>query len=498
MSQSDFGTIDPNTKNGTELASDLNSFRDALHTSHLGSSRPSYVQAGMVWIDDTGAPLWTMKAFDGTDDLTLFTLNIDTNTIGAAFSTIALVDAGTVNSFSATRSGTPPTVNIALIEDQAAANNFSNFEIKAHRPGIIFRDTTSSADDFRIGIDGNALKISIDTDDDDARDSGGHFTDVPGILSLTATAITTIGTFQTTGEAIGVLLNGAGSTAQVQVANTDNSNAASHAKLEASSGGSSGGDPYMHWIVQTAQAYTMGIDNSDSDKFVGSIGSVHGTTNWLEVTSAGAVLLADALSVSAAGKVGIGIAVAAELLHVFGTGGVVAEVESSGSSNVRYRLTNADGGWDLIVSATSGDFKLSQVGGAAEMTASATAITIPTNDFVVTAGDLQVTAGDVTLLEGVLLVTSTASTNVATFSRNVSGVGGTAVVSIVQDHTGGIIPPLALQQDDIDQHFINFATTIGIGNAIEAVGAKTLTPTHFIKVTIPGPATRYIPVGTIA
>jgi len=33
---------------------------------------------------------------------------------------------------------------------------------------------------------------------------------------------------------------------------------------------------------------------------------------------------------------------------------------------------------------------------------------------------------------------------------------------------------------------------------IEAVGGKTLTVTHFIKVTLPGALTRYFPVGTIA
>ena len=37
---------------------------------------------------------------------------------------------------------------------------------------------------------------------------------------------------------------------------------------------------------------------------------------------------------------------------------------------------------------------------------------------------------------------------------------------------------------------IECITTIGTGNAIEAIGSKTLTTTHFIKVTIPGGLTR--------
>jgi len=51
---------------------------------------------------------------------------------------------------------------------------------------------------------------------------------------------------------------------------------------------------------------------------------------------------------------------------------------------------------------------------------------------------------------------------------------------------------------DVSEEMIEFNTTIGTGNAIEAVGAKTLTTTHFIKVTLPGGLTRYIPCGTIA
>jgi len=62
----------------------------------------------------------------------------------------------------------------------------------------------------------------------------------------------------------------------------------------------------------------------------------------------------------------------------------------------------------------------------------------------------------------------------------------------------GAIPVLYLDQADVSEEMIEFNTTIGIGNAIEAVGAKTLTTTHFIKVTLPGPLTRYIPCGTIA
>jgi hypothetical protein len=60
------------------------------------------------------------------------------------------------------------------------------------------------------------------------------------------------------------------------------------------------------------------------------------------------------------------------------------------------------------------------------------------------------------------------------------------------------VPVLTLAQNDVSEDMIEFVSTIGVGNAIEAVGAKTLTPTHFIKCTIDGVGVRYLQLGTIA
>lgn len=74
----------------------------------------------------------------------------------------------------------------------------------------------------------------------------------------------------------------------------------------------------------------------------------------------------------------------------------------------------------------------------------------------------------------------------------------TSKLHVDQSSTSAAIPVLALDQADVSEEMIEFITTIGTGNAIEAVGAKSLTTTHFIKVTIPGGLTVYIPCGTIA
>lgn len=73
-----------------------------------------------------------------------------------------------------------------------------------------------------------------------------------------------------------------------------------------------------------------------------------------------------------------------------------------------------------------------------------------------------------------------------------------AKLHVDQSSTTAAIPVLALDQADVSEEMMEFITTIGVGNAIEAVGAKVLTTTHFVKVTIPGGLTRYFPVGTIA
>lgn len=73
-----------------------------------------------------------------------------------------------------------------------------------------------------------------------------------------------------------------------------------------------------------------------------------------------------------------------------------------------------------------------------------------------------------------------------------------AKLHVDQYSTTGAKPVLLLDQADIDVPMIEFTGTVGIGNVIEAVGAKSLTTTHFLMCTITGVGTRYIPLGTIA
>ena len=75
MAQSDFGTINPTTKSGSALATDLNNWRDAIHSGHRGPARPSYVQGGMSWVQEVSSTTWRWYLYDGAQDILLGTIN---------------------------------------------------------------------------------------------------------------------------------------------------------------------------------------------------------------------------------------------------------------------------------------------------------------------------------------------------------------------------------------------------------------------------------------
>lgn len=78
MSQSDFGTIDTANTDGVDLAALLENFRDAVNSSHSGTSAPSYAVLGTVWLDTSVTP-HRLKISDGTDNITMGQLDPTAN-----------------------------------------------------------------------------------------------------------------------------------------------------------------------------------------------------------------------------------------------------------------------------------------------------------------------------------------------------------------------------------------------------------------------------------
>ena len=77
----------------------------------------------------------------------------------------------------------------------------------------------------------------------------------------------------------------AGNTRQVAINNTDNTNAASSALLLMEVAGASAGDPYIQFVIDNANNWAIGADNSASDAFVIAANSSLGTTNAVSIST---------------------------------------------------------------------------------------------------------------------------------------------------------------------------------------------------------------------
>lgn len=75
------------------------------------------------------------------------------------------------------------------------------------------------------------------------------------------------------------------------VKNTDNTNVNSHAQINLTAGGTSGGDPKLLYQIVGGTSWVTGTDNSDSDKFKVCIGTVLGTNDTIVATIAGEVTM---------------------------------------------------------------------------------------------------------------------------------------------------------------------------------------------------------------
>jgi len=60
---------------------DLNNFLQAVGTTHSGTSLPTGASAGLIWLDTTSATAPILKYYDGTDNITLATINHTANTV---------------------------------------------------------------------------------------------------------------------------------------------------------------------------------------------------------------------------------------------------------------------------------------------------------------------------------------------------------------------------------------------------------------------------------
>lgn len=171
MSQSDFGTIDPDTKSGTALATDLMGWRDAVHSGNKGPTAPSYVTAGLRWIDDTLDPIWLYKLYDGTNWITLFAVDTTNNvawTVNPGEKERFPLAGGTANALTLTPAvAMTAYADLDVVTFEAASNNsgaatlnISGTGAKAIRKMVAGSDVALVAGDI---LDGGRYILNYDT-----------------------------------------------------------------------------------------------------------------------------------------------------------------------------------------------------------------------------------------------------------------------------------------------------------------------------------------------
>jgi hypothetical protein len=118
--------------------SDLNNALSAIQTTHSGTSRPTGAVAGQIWLDTTTSTSPTLKYFDGTDDISLATIDHTANTVNWLDSTVSITGLSTTATGTVlTLSDTASTSTVNLIID--------------NQKEVRFRETTANGTNY-IGL----------------------------------------------------------------------------------------------------------------------------------------------------------------------------------------------------------------------------------------------------------------------------------------------------------------------------------------------------------
>jgi hypothetical protein len=174
----------------------------------------------------------------------------------------------------------------------------------------------------------------------------------------------------------------------LRVNNTNTSDATASARIQAVVGGPNSGDPVISLTVSAIQDWSLGVDNSDSDKFKISSASGPGTNDRLVIDTTGLVGInssspstqlavkgsgtvdpfdvssssgSSILRVTSGGNVGIGTVSPNTKLYVSGSGstGITVENTDNNNSSILFRRNGSNSGYVGNISSVFGLFNSS-------------------------------------------------------------------------------------------------------------------------------------------
>jgi hypothetical protein len=128
---------------------DLNNALLAIQTTHSGTTTPTNIQTGQIWLDTTSPTTPTLKYYDGADNISLATLDHSANTVNWLDSTVSITGLSTTATgtvLTLTDSDSTTTVNLIIDNEkeirfnEATANGTNYVALKA--PASVSADLT--------------------------------------------------------------------------------------------------------------------------------------------------------------------------------------------------------------------------------------------------------------------------------------------------------------------------------------------------------------------
>ena len=116
MSQADDYTLA--NQSFANLRAELNTILNASNTLNSGSSAPDSKVAGSLWLDTTSASAPTLKYYDGSDSISLCTIDHSANTVNWLDSTVSMSGAYDLNGAELTLDANANTSITADTDDQ--------------------------------------------------------------------------------------------------------------------------------------------------------------------------------------------------------------------------------------------------------------------------------------------------------------------------------------------------------------------------------------------
>lgn len=337
---------------------------------------------------------------------------------------------------------------------------------------------TSFATTFDTNVAAAAMTLSGTDIDADGTDANISITVTPkGSGTLT---VDSGGILNTDGDIINTHSDAAADVT-VEVTNTDNTSASSRAGFEASTGGTSSGDPYVNFLISGGQTFTMGIDNSTTnDDFVISDDAALGTANRISIDgSSGDVSVPTSdLSVSRSETSGTVSASVVNTDDTMGDSQAEIAVTSGGTSggDAQY-VASVSGGqayaFGVDNSTTNDDFVISD--NATVGTNNRVSIDGSTGDVTLPTSDLAVSRAEIsgTVLASVVNSDNTMTDSLAQISVASGGTsGGDSQFSA--SITGGQVFSFGVDNSTTNDDFvISDGAALGTGNVLEIDGSTS-------------------------